>query len=168
MPVDLHRYMKQPDVFYPGNLISQIRVTGRAPFDLQAEAVNLQHGVREQLDDMTAMATLPSEWLLMSAGKKIYKSVNRGWLNSSINGDPRFFILSNLGSIDDQFQPLADHLDLSAGIATIIPLMGGPHLIICLNMLGGQCNLGFTYDPRVLSETDIDAIFEGFAYELAD
>jgi hypothetical protein len=167
-PVDLHRYMNKPDDFYPGNLLSQLRITGHAPFDLAAEARFLQAKIRERLEDLTGLATLPSEWLLALAGRKIYKNINRGWLNSSINSDPRFFVLSNIGPIDEHFKAVTEHLDPTEGIAGLVPLMGGPHLVVVVNIFQGQSNLVFTFDPRVLTEAQVDAIFEGLLDELAD
>ena len=168
VPVDLHRYLDHPDAFYPGNLSSQLRIPGTVPFDLQSDVTTLQRQVHEQLNDLTPLATLPSEWLMMLAGKKTYKTINRGWLNASINSDPRFFVLTNLGALDGRFEALRDALDLAKGIFLCVPLMGGPHLVISLNTLDNQGNIAATYDPRVLTDAHIDALFEGLEHELAD
>lgn len=168
VPVDLHRYLNQPDAFYPGNLSGQIRISGQASFDLQQEVTTLQKHISEQLETLIPLSTLPSEWLLMLAGKKTYKSVNRGWLNASINTDPRFFVLSNLGTLDKPFSALVDCLDLSEGLFVTVPLMGGPHLVITITTLQGQGNIAVTFDPRVLTDAHIDSLFEGLEHALAD
>lgn len=167
IPVDLHRYLNQPDAFYPGNLNSQLRITGKVPFDLASDAVVLQSQVSQQLEDLTPLATLPSEWLMMLAGRKTYKNLNRGWLNASINTDPRFFVLTNLGALDERFSALSDCLHLDEGIFLMVPLMGGPHVVISVNTLQGQGNIAITYDPRVLNDSHIDTLFEGLDNELA-
>ncbi len=82
--------------------------------------------------------------------------------------DPRFFVLTNLGALDERFQPLVDQLKGLVGVFLLVPLMGGPHLVISVNTLQGQANIAFTYDPRVLTEAQVDAVFEGLDHAVAD
>ncbi|NJR12925.1 glycosyltransferase [bacterium] len=169
IPVDLHRYLPNPDTFYPGNLASQIRVAGRPVFDLQEEAQHLQQQIQAQLDALIPLAMVPSEWLLMAAGRKTYKKrESGGGLNASINNDPRFFILTNLGALDDLFAPVVAHLERPAGVFLLVPLMGRPPLVISVNTLHEQTHLALTYDPRVLSDAHMDTLFQRVVDELVD
>jgi hypothetical protein len=162
--VDLNRYVPGPLMFYPGNLVGQVRATGKLPIKLQEECEAIQAQIRQQLDRCGALATLPGEWLLALAGRRTYKRVYRDWLLASINTDPRIFVLSNLGNLDDDYASRAPYIDLDRGVYAGSPLMGGPPLLLIFSTIAGKGNLSITYNPQVLSDVQIDsliAIFEG-------
>jgi hypothetical protein len=155
IPVDLHRYLPQQDAIYPGNLATQIRI-GLPDLASWVEACYmLQERVDKQLDSYMPLVGMPNDWLLGLGGDKTYKAVNRDWLLKSTNTDPRFFILTNLGNLDSVFADVSTHVSHPQ---VVTPLMGGPPLVISFNTYQGQANYTITYDPRVLSEAQIDLI----------
>lgn len=165
-PVDLRRYLPDPSTFYPGNLATQIRVsTGQMPADIRAECVAVQQQFNTQLASCGPLAVLPGEWLLALGGNRVYKRVYRDWLLASINTDPRLFILSNFGNLDAEFALLTSFLDLSRGAYPVGPLMGGPPIALTFNTLAGQGNFAITYNPRIVSESQIDDIFAVFTVD---
>lgn len=165
IPVDLHRYLPQPDTFYPGNLASQIRLRGQIDSDLPTACEQLQQQISQQLEAASPLVDIPNFWLLGLGGRKTYERVNRDWLLSAIHNDPRFFVLTNLGNLDSLFAPLLDTIAPEAGVYLSVPLMGGPHLVLSFNTYAGQGNLAITYDPQVLSAKQIADIRQMFDLE---
>jgi hypothetical protein len=162
--VDVNRYLPGPPTFNPGNLVGQVRATGKLPITLREECELIQAQIKTQLKRAGALATLPAEWLLALAGRRTYKRVYRDWLLASINTDPRLFVLSNLGSLDGDYADLAPYLDLEQGVYAASPLMGGPPLLLIFSTIAGQGHLSITYNPQVLSDAQIDSLltlFEG-------
>lgn len=166
IPVDLHRYLKNPRDYHPGNLNGQIRIkssgiTGR---DLLAECTELQQKSDEQLESYEPMLMFPGESVL-AINTRAYKMVNRRWLLSPIKTGQRFFIFSNLGRLDIVVRPLRKLVDASQGIFTATPLMGDIPLVFNFNMTSGCGNLTAIYDPRVLSQEQVQAIIGLFDME---
>ena len=153
IPLDLHRYLKNPHELFAGNLSSQVRVV-LPPCDNWMERCHeLQARIKAQLDGLMPMVGLPSEWLLALAGDKTYKSVNRDWLLKSIDTDTRFFVLSNLGDLDSM---LGDFTDFIHTPNAVTPLMGAPPLVVGINTFQGCMNISLMYDPLVLDTQKID------------
>jgi hypothetical protein len=160
IPVDLHRYKKHPDTIYPGNLATQVRITLPRSTNWIENCNTLQKRIDEQLDDMMPLVGIPGEWLLALAGDKTYKAVNRDWLLKSTNTDPRFFILTNLGNLDPILGNFSERLRHPY---VIVPLMGGPPLVLSFNTFQGEGHLAVTYDPHVLTPdriTEFCRLFE--------
>jgi hypothetical protein len=153
IPVDLHRYLPQPDAIYPGNLATQIRIALPAIESWVEACYMLQERVDKQLDSYMPLVSIPNDWLLGLGGDKTYKAVNRDWLLKSTNTDPRFFIFTNVGSLDNI---LSDFSGQITNPQVVTPLMGGPPLVISFNTYQGQANFTITSDPRVLSQAQID------------
>jgi NRPS condensation-like uncharacterized protein len=159
IPVDLHRYLKNPSAFYPGNLAHQIRITVSEPLDdLPLHCATLQTEINRQLDEAHPLVNLLSEWLFQRASRRIYERLNREWLLASMDTDPRFFVLTNLGTLDGDFEPCREAIDASKGVHLIVPLMGAPSLVVGFDTLMGQGNLSITYDSRVLTADQINDI----------
>jgi NRPS condensation-like uncharacterized protein len=158
IPVDLRRYLKNPHTFYPGNLSGQIRVkTASHPADeLMAVCQDIQQQVEAQLAGGQPLAAALGE-TLTALDAKTYQRMNRDALKAAVNTDPRYFVLSNLGTLDADFGHVAV-VDKQCGIFSAIPLMGGPPLVMNFSTIGGQGNLTITYNPRVLSQEQILAI----------
>ncbi len=159
IPVDLHRYLKVPDAFYPGNLASQIRATPSPSTlsDLRATCIEIQQQVNAQLDTCTPLAMLPMS-MLIGLFDRTYKRLNRDWLLEAFTTDPRFFVLTNLGNLDVHFGRLTDSVDVAEGIFFAVPLMGAPPLVLSVSTVAGQGNLTITYDPQVLHAEQVEAI----------
>jgi hypothetical protein len=166
IPVDLHRYLKNPRDYYPGNLNGQIRIksSGIAHRDLLAECTELQQKSDEQLESYEPMLMFPGESVL-AINTRAYKMVNRRWLLSPIKTGQRFFIFSNLGRLDIVVRPLRNLVDASQGIFTATPLMGDVPLVFNFNMIAGCGNLSAIYDPRALSREQVQAIIGLFDIE---
>ncbi|HLY27625.1 MAG TPA: hypothetical protein VKQ72_14870 [Aggregatilineales bacterium] len=165
IPVDLKRYLKQPDTFYPGNLASQIRVRQavRESFDLAEEAAALQQEIERQLADRSPLASLPMEWLFALGGKKLFRKTNRDWLLNSPKTDPRFFVLTNLGSLDTDWKALLPHMEGTCGFA--VPLMGAPPVVVAFLALGGVGHLTLVYNPLALSAEQAQMLLTTFGPE---
>jgi hypothetical protein len=153
IPVDLHRYLPQPDAIYPGNLATQIRIALPDCASWIERCYALQERIDNQLETFMPLVGMPNEWLLGFGGDKTYKAVNRDWLLKSTNTDPRFFIFTNLGSLDTI---LGDFGAQIANPQIVTPLMGGPPLVISFNTYQGQANFTITCDPRVISAEEIE------------
>ncbi len=151
--VDLHRYLKQPNDVYPGNLASQIRISRHQQSDLAQECAELQRQVNTRLAGFGPLFALPSEALL-ALNHSWYENINRDWLLNST--DARFFILSNLGNLDDTLGKFRAWI--KEDVFLLAPLMGRPPLVISFNTLAGQGNLALTYDPRVLSAEQVQEV----------
>jgi hypothetical protein len=163
IPVDLHRYLKTPADFYPGNLLSQMRVktSGNGSHDLLTECLEIQKKVDEQLANYGPLIAAPGE-CLAALNTRTYKHINRKWLTASSHTDPRFLIFSNVGNIDALFEHLSGLLNLPEGIFIGVPLMGGPPLVCTFTMLMGQGNIILTYDPRLFSKQQAEAVIALF------
>jgi NRPS condensation-like uncharacterized protein len=153
IPVDLHRYLKNPDELYPGNLATQIRIPLPAIDNWVERCYQLQERIDKQLDSAIPLVGLPGEWLLALAGDKTYKSVNRDWLMKSTNTDTRFFVMSNLGNLDNILGKFSEKIQQPN---VVIPLTGAPPLVLSLNTYQGQGNIAITYDPRVLEPSQVE------------
>jgi NRPS condensation-like uncharacterized protein len=162
IPVDLHRYLPQPDAIYPGNLATQIRIVLPDLASWIEACYLLQERVDKQLDTYMPLVSIPNDWLLGLGGNKTYKVVNRDWLLKSTNTDSRFFILTNLGNLDSNLGDFAAEIKKPQ---VVTPLMGGPPLVISLNTYQSQGNFAITYDPRVLSQAQIDLLCALFTPE---
>jgi len=162
IPVDLKRYLKRPDTFYPGNLASQIRVRQPAHElpDLAGESAALQREIDRQLAGRYPLASLPAEWLFALGGKKMYKKANRDWLLKSPQTDRRLFVLTNLGSLDKDFAPLLSHL--SGTCAFAVPLMGAPPVVLAFFSLNGVGHLTLIYNPQALSPDQAARLMQTF------
>ena len=162
IPVDLRRYLKDRDVYHPGNLAAQVRITLEAEMPVMQRCVVLQTRIQEQLQQKMPLVSIPGEWLLALGGNQTYQSVNRDWLLKSTHHDPRFFILTNLGNVDGAFRPVDALLSDQFDPQLVVPLMGGPPLVCSFNEHRNRGNLAITFDPQVLSRSDIEAILEAF------
>jgi hypothetical protein len=160
VPVDLRRYLKDPNDFYPANLAGQVRITLAQQSDLVEECLGLQRQVDKRLQGYGPLVALPSEALLAMNGN-LYESINRDWLLNST--DSRFFIFSNLGSIDDVLGNLLPFIEAEAFSA--VPLMGRPPLVMSYCTLAGKGNLTLTYDPRVLSPEQVREVCHFYSPE---
>ena len=164
IPVDLRRYLKSPGDFYPGNLISQIKVKSSASDDLLAECTWVQRNADEQLENYEPLLAGPGE-SIFALNTRAYKRVNRQWLLATIKTDKRFFLLSNLGHLDSVLRPLSSLIDLPQGVFAAAPLMGGIPLVFCFSMAAGHGYITMTYDPRVLSKEQAMTVAEMFDTE---
>lgn len=160
VPVDLRRYLKDPNNFYPANLAGQVRITLAQQSDLVQECLELQRQVDKRLLGYGPLVALPSEALLALNGN-LYESINRDWLLNST--DSRFFIFSNLGSLDDVLGNLLPFIEAEAFSA--VPLMGRPPLVMSYCTLAGKGSLTLTYDPRVLSPEQVDDVCRFYSPE---
>jgi hypothetical protein len=152
---DLHRYFDNPTDYYPGNYVSNIQVSvGGDDFVSAAEA--LQEQVEHLLDTAYPLSDIPASWLLSLGGDALFKRANREWLLKSVNTDKRFFVLTNLGELDQTFSQIADFIVPNIQLA--VPLMGAPPLTVAFSTFRGQGNLAATYDPRVLSSEMVRSI----------
>jgi hypothetical protein len=165
VPVDVHRYLRSPDDYYPGNVASQIRLTlpARPAIDLKADCLELQQQANERFERAAPLSAIPMDWLLMLAGDATYKRENRKWLLGAMKTDSRWFVLTNLGSLDSDFEPLAASVDFASGVFLVVPLMGAPPLVLSFNTLGGQGNFAVTYNPRVLSAEQVNSILDSIS-----
>jgi hypothetical protein len=163
IPVDLHRYLRDPSEFYPCNLVTQIRIKAIAgpAQDLCADCIELQRQVDHRLAHAEPLANLLSEALL-GLSDSAFTRTYRAWLLQSINTDKRPFVLTNLGNLDAHFDPLRSFVDMTAGIFLAVPLMAGPHLVFSFSTLGTQGHLTTTYDPRVFSADQVEHIHDLF------
>ena len=167
VPLDLKRYLKQSQKLYPGNLASQIRIPlplGEMP-DFAEACRTLQLQIDDRIQRKFALVGMPGEWLLALGGRKLYRKVNRDWLIGSNSTDPRFFIISNLGKLDQELGPLMPFIDPNAPIGFGIPLMGAPPLVIALLVVEGKGHLTMTYNPSVLSQPQIEDILRALGPE---
>ncbi len=162
LPVDLHRYLPQPEAIYPGNLATQMRIALPVLASWVEACYMLQERVDKQLDSYMPLVGLPNEWLLGLGGDKTYKAVNRDWLFKSTNTDPRFFILTNLGNLNSIFGDFAAEITKPQ---VVTPLMGGPPLVISLNTYQGLGNYTITSDPRIISPEQIERLCALFTPE---
>ena len=152
IPVDLHRYLKNPDELYPGNLATQIRIPLPAIANWVERCYALQERIDKQLDALMPLVSVPGEWLLALAGDNTYKSVNRDWLMKSTHTDSRFFVMSNLGNLDNILGNFSEKIQQPN---VVIPLMGAPPLVLSINTYQGQANIAITYDSRVLELSQV-------------
>lgn len=165
IPVDLRRYLREADHYYAGNMASQIRVTVAPDLTFEQRAQALQARAKSQLDTLMPLASIPGEWLLALAGDKTYQNVNRDWLLKSTHNDPRFFVLSNIGQVDDAFSQFADVLADDCQPRIVVPLMGAPPLVILYTQFQ-QCGyFTITYDPQLLTENQIDDLMQIFSQD---
>jgi len=162
-PIDLQRY-KRDSVIYAGNLAGQVRLK-IAPRDLHTDCTEFQSKLESDLEDGLPLSTLPSEWLLAATGRRFYKKINRDWLSSSVKTDGRFFVFSNLGILDADFKPAQPFITPQSQLALSGSLIGAPPLLVLLAILGGEGHLTFTYNPRVLSPSQIEQIASAFTPE---
>jgi hypothetical protein len=162
IPVDLRRYLRDPNLHHPGNLASQVRLTIDTETSIVQRCETLQTQLQQQLQNKMPLASIPGEWLLALGGNKLYQSVNRDWLLKSTYNDPRFFVLTNLGNVDTVFDPVGDLLSDCFEPQLVVPLMGGPPLVFSFNEHGNQGNLAVTFDPQILSRLQVETILEAF------
>jgi NRPS condensation-like uncharacterized protein len=155
--VDLRRYLRDAESYYPSNLASQVRIRiAEGTFPERCAA--LQKQLTEDLQKGMPLVNVPGEWLLALGGKKTYQAVNRDWLLKSTENDPRRFVMSNVGKLDALFAGVADLLAEDFAPQIAIPLMGGPTLVFCFNSFRQQGTITLSYDAQVFSSAQIDEI----------
>lgn len=155
--VNLRRYMKYPESFFPGNCISNIRLAiDRSSF---ADACNdYQNQLYQQIDNAYALSDIVGNWLLASAGDTAYKQANRNWYLNISPKERRFFTLTNAGQVDDIFKPVSDYI--LPDIRLITPIMGSPPLVIAFTSFNNYGHFTATYKPDILSREDIHQILD--------
>ncbi|MEO1287558.1 MAG: hypothetical protein AAFV93_07305 [Chloroflexota bacterium] len=156
IPVDLRRYREGDKAFYPGNLVSQIRVTINQKKPAKIARL-LQQRTAKQLKRYTPLVGMPFEWVMNLLPRKVYDGLHQSWsLNRHLNPE-RFFVLSNVGSLDKVYGRFGEFVDLNMHGA--LAPMDTP-LIVILSTIEGRGQISTSFDPNLISHDDVRDIID--------
>jgi len=155
--VDLRRYMKNHRILYPGNCISNIRLTiNKASF---ADAcVDYQNQLTAQMSSVYPLSDIVGNWFLTLAGDKTFRLANRNWYLNASPKEERFFTLTNVGRLDEIFETVSDFI--YPDIRLVTPIMGAAPLVIAFTSFNNYGHFTATYKPDILSTDNICQIMD--------
>lgn len=156
IPFDLHRYLKQENAFYPGNLSTQLRVTLTETEQVKS-CEQLQAAIQRMSEQYEPLVGLPFEWVMNLLPRRVYDNLHRSWMLNAMSSSARFFVLTNLGSFDQFYREFS--ADIQPEMYLTVPIMDTP-LVISFNTHQGQGNFCATFDPRVLPADHVRAVLE--------
>ena len=155
--VNLRRYMNEPNSFYPGNCISNIRLKiNEAPFT--DACVDYQARLTDQVESAYPLSDIVGNWPLASASNKLFKLANRNWYMNTSPLEKRFFTLTNAGRLDNVFESIADYL--LPDIRLVTPIMGAAPLVIAFTSINDYGHFTATYKPEIISLNEVLQIID--------
>lgn len=156
IPVDLRRYIPKDTQFYPNNLASQIRVTIKDT-DVASICEKLQQGTTRAYRRFEPLSGMPAEWVLNWLPRHLYDRLHRNWMLNPVRNPERFFVLSNIGRMEDYYAPIEEHVNPRQHGA-LVPL--DTPVIIAFATSNGIGLLSSSFDPRIISQKDIAKLLD--------
>jgi NRPS condensation-like uncharacterized protein len=150
--VNLRRYLKNPSSYYPGNCIGNIRLAINKAAFVDA-CSDYQARLAKQIDSAYPLTDTVGTWLLSLAGDPFFKRAMRDWYLKISPRENRFFTLSNIGRVDDIFEPVSEYI--LPDVRFFIPIMGSAPLVIAFSSLNDHGHFSVTYKSDILSKDDV-------------
>ena len=155
--IDLRRYMKGTNRFYPGNCINNIRLTINESSFVDA-CVSFQSQLEKQINSAHPLADMFITRLLALAGDTFFKQAIRHYYLNVSPQEKRFYTLTNAGRLDSVFKPIRDYI--FPDIRFFTPIMGAAPLVIVFTSFNNYGYFSATYKPDIISREDVLKIID--------